>query len=207
MLSTRRYAVLAAAFGLSLAAPKAHAAYVAYMYEDGLGNVIVQGSGSIDTADGLIFDFSGHPLSPGIDPSNAILYLGAPGTVSVYAQISGPTSFGSPGDDATSGAGPSVGIEGGDGFAVVAVPDGYVSSAPLGTSTAIWDGTTIAALGAINGVYTWTWPMGFNGTDSFTLNVGEAPPGLEPAVPEPASLSVLALGLAGLGLARRARRV
>lgn len=197
---------LTATLGLSLAVPKAHAAYVAYMYEDGFGNVVVQGSGSIATADGLIFDFSGHPLSPGIDPSNAILYLGAPGTVSVYAQISGPTSFGSPGNDATTGSGPSIGIEEGDNFAVVAVPDGYVSGTPLGTSTATWDGTTIAALGAINGTYTWTWPMGFNGEDSFTLNVGELPPGLGPAVIEPASLSVLAMGLAGLGLVRRARR-
>ena len=34
MLSTYRYAALAATLGLSWAVPKADAAYVAYMYED-----------------------------------------------------------------------------------------------------------------------------------------------------------------------------
>jgi PEP-CTERM motif len=206
MLSTYRYTALAATLGLSLAVPKAHAAYVAYIYEDSFsGNVVVQGSGSIDTSF-LIFDLSGVSLSPGIDPSNGILYLGAPSTVSVYVPISGPANFGSVGSDATTGSGQSIGIEGGGGFAAVAVPDGYVSGTSLGTSTATWDSTTIAALGATNGTYTWTWSSGA-GTDSFTLYIGEAPPGLEPAVPEPSSLSVLAMGLAGLGLVWRARRV
>ena len=46
----------------------------------------------------------------------------------------------------------------------------------------------------------WTWGTGAN-ADSFTLQIGAA------AVPKPASLPLLVMGLAGLGMALRTRRV
>src|SRR5262249_22787531 len=63
-----------------------------------------------------------------------------------------------------------------------------------------WNGATIASLGAIPGTYTWHWGTGAN-ADSFTLNI-IAPS----AAPEPASLALLAMGLAGLGMVVRTRR-
>src|SRR5215471_4892730 len=50
------------------------------------------------------------------------------------------------------------------------------------------------------GTYVWTWGTGED-ADSFTLDIKAAK-----TVPEPASLTVLALGLAGLRMALRTRR-
>ena len=62
-----------------------------------------------------------------------------------------------------------------------------------GSST--WDDTTIAALGLNVGSFTGTY--GLNAT--LVLNIGQS-------VPEPASLALLAAGLAGLGVVRRRKR-
>src|SRR5215831_18976175 len=53
---------------------------------------------------------------------------------------------------------------------------------------------------ATPGTYVWTWGTGED-ADSFTLDIKAAK-----TVPEPASLTVLALGLAGLRMALRTRR-
>jgi len=76
---------------------------------------------------------------------------------------------------------------------------GYVSGNPL-SDTSTYNNATFASLGVTPGTYVWTWGTGTH-ADSFTLQIGPA------AVPEPASLTVLALGLAGLGMALRTRRV
>jgi hypothetical protein len=116
-----------------------------------------------------------------------------------------PTSFGSGNQtNATSGSGDIVGlfngIAGGSAAANLIVPSGYVSGATL-SDTATYDNATFASLGATPGTYKWTWGTGED-ADSFTLDIKAAK-----AVPEPASLTVLALGLAGLGMATRTRRV
>jgi hypothetical protein len=79
------------------------------------------------------------------------------------------------------------------------VPSGYVSGANL-SDTATYNGQTFASLHLIAGTYTWHWGTGAN-ADSFTLQIG---PASTPA-PEPASLTLLAVGLAGLGMVLRTR--
>ena len=97
---------------------------------------------------------------------------------------------------ASSGSGDRVGIDqdSGELFA----PAGYVSGSSLSSSDT-WDSRNFASLGVTPGTYVWTWGSGAD-ADSFTLQIGAT------AVPEPASLTLLAMGLAGLGMVLRTRR-
>jgi hypothetical protein len=96
---------------------------------------------------------------------------------------------------ADSGSGDFVGVFDG---ADLVVPSGY-SSGTL-SDTSIYHNATFTSLGVTPGAYVWTWGTGED-ADSFTLDIKAAKAG-----PEPASLTVLALGLAGLGMALRTRR-
>jgi PEP-CTERM motif len=195
----RNAAIGAAALGLcaGVAVPT-QAAYVVSLQQVG-GNVVATGSGNIDLTD-LSLASGSFGQNSVIFPSEGAIAVGSPllVPVTVYNGITtGPASFGSGFVTvATSGGGDTVGL--GDAFNRIVVPVGYVSGTPLGTSTDTWSGATFVSLGATPGTYTWTWGTGAN-ADSFTLQIG--------AVPEPASLSVLALGLAGLGMVLRTRRV
>jgi len=65
------------------------------------------------------------------------------------------------------------------------------------SSTSTWIGKTFSTLGVTPGTYDWTWGTGGN-ADSARLVIGNAP--------EPATLALLAAGLAGLARARRRGR-
>jgi hypothetical protein len=102
---------------------------------------------------------------------------------------------------ANSGSGDMVGISDGPVFGqpIVTVPSGYVSGVAL-SDMATYDNTTLGTLGATPGTYTWTWGSGPT-EDSFTLDI-VAPI----SAPEPGSLALLVMGLAGLGMVLHARR-
>jgi hypothetical protein len=96
---------------------------------------------------------------------------------------------------ASIGGGDTIAVNGADG--VLGVPLAFVSGDALSNSMD-FAGETIASLGLTPGIYTWTWGSGIN-VDSLTVQIGP--------VSEPASLARFGVGLAGLGMALRTRRV
>jgi len=135
-------------------------------------------------------------LNPTIFPTAAAVYLGADTPGIGYTGFIGPPNFGSGSPAFGSGDGDKVGISADHGF--LFLPVNYVSGSPL-MDTSTWGPTTLSSLGVTPGTYVWRWGSGAN-ADSFTLKA-EAP-----AVPESATLGLMALGLLGAGLAGRKRR-
>jgi hypothetical protein len=138
-------------------------------------------------------DFGAEVLL-GADPSGfpAVNGYGSPGQLTV------PGPFG---DDlfttASLGSGPRVGVAvsafSGQTAPAIVVPTGYVSGAPL-SSTSTFSGKTFSSLRINPGIYTWSWGSGEN-ADSLTLRI----------VPETRTVALLALALAAL-CAGRSRR-
>lgn len=190
-----RIGVSIVTLGLLLGPARPTQAALILTMEEVAGDVVFSASGRVNLA-ALFLQPGGLFLSTFMIPSEAIAYLGAdPGLLEVdtYRGISGPASFG-PRTlfvSSTSGSGDRLGLHG-SGFNLT-VPAGYVSGEPL-SATNIFDSATFANLGVTSGTYVWTWGSGST-ADSLTLRI----------VPEPASLSLIAIGMAGLGV-RRLRR-
>ncbi len=129
--------------------------------------------------------------SSAVDPSTSFFAIGNPsGTLDddIYEGITTiPGAFGGGG---TSSASSAAGLTFWMGADLMGLPDGYISGALLGASTATFSGETFATLGITGGTYVWSWAA-----DSVTLNVT--------AVPIPAAFWLFGSALGLLGWMRR----
>jgi hypothetical protein len=188
-----------AALALSVAASSgARAAYVVTFLQVG-PDVVATGGGSLDLA-GLV-----KQRDPRSGAAEVVASIGAEITgpasstpFDQYVGATGPSSYGGGGMfKADEGSGDIVGVQGGTrepSEGGVAVPEGYRSGDPLSDASIYLD-QTFATLGIGEGTYIYRLGAGAN-ADSFTVQIG-------PAVPEPASWALMAVGFASLGLARR----
>jgi hypothetical protein len=196
MFSTFRNMTMGAA-ALALATAfvlPAQATYIITLEQVG-SNVVANGHGSLDITD---LSFRDVVDAPFINPGLGDLYVGS-GSANLDGPISvsGPSNFGSGGfNNSASGSGNVAGIA--NGLGGVVVPEGYVSGDAL-SGSATWDNATFTSLGVTPGTYKWTWGTGAH-ADSLTLDIKTAA-----AVPEPASLALFGVALAGLGVALRRR--
>ena len=170
------------------------AAYIVNATEVG-GDVVFEGSGSIDTA---AWSFNADRNRSAFVQPNDAFTVGASLAADYYSgAFSGPATIG-PGTaftTADSRTGDYTGINWN--FPALFLPSGYVSGQPI-AGTATYAAATFATLGITPGSYQWTWGSGAT-ADSLTLNVG--------AVPIPAAAWLFGSGLLGLvGVARRKAR-
>jgi len=194
MFSTFRNTAIGAAT-LALAAGFAAPAEATFIFtmEETSSGVVVDGSGSIN--------ITGETLANGgsltaVAASEGFL-VGGPGGFHPFQHfsVSGPPNFGSGGVfTPNTASGSVVGVD--MNFPAIVVPQGYASGNSL-SDTMTFTGKTFASLGVLPGTYTWNFGTGAN-ADSLILEIG--------VVPEPASLTLLAVGLAGLGMVVRRRR-
>ena len=196
---SRRIGVTVVAVGLLLGVARPAQAALILTMEEVAGDVVLSGGGTADLT-GLV---SGPGLGEAVlAPFFGLALLGADPlvqkSVDSYPLLNGPAGFGPSllSTLPTSGSGDRFGIAGT--ASRLAVPANYASGDPL-SATNMYAGATFASLGVTPGTYVWTWGSGRT-TDSLTLRIGPA------AVPEPVSLFLLAVGVAGLGVRRWRRR-
>lgn len=178
-------------------APEANAAILINISQNG-ADVVVTGSGSFDTT-GLTRSTSGGSFSSGLNGEYGVIRFGAGpviGQVSTY-EISGPASFGKPGDyrSATTAIGDEFGIFGVS--SQVILPLNYVSGTFL-SAKLTYANTNLNSLGLASGTYTYA-----NARDRVTVSIGNT----TPAVPEPATWAMMILGFGVVGYSLRRKTV
>jgi hypothetical protein len=179
-------------WSLTAVCPLAKADFIFYLQEDGNGDVVGTGSGSLNTsALTAVSDSFNMSL---IGSAAADLQVGTPESeVTGFVGCTGPTNFGTGTVFGAFGSGDFVGIIGLDDK--ILLPKGYVSGTSL-LDAAEWQFQSFASLDITPGTYTWTWGTGST-ADSLTVTTDAN------VVPEPASLSLLLFG--GLALLHRRR--
>lgn len=172
-------------------ASRADAAVILTLAPDGQGNIVANGSGTLNTS-ALTMTRFGGPFVALIWPTpifGATIFNGA--TVNFALQsnqiLAGPSTYGPGGRIfATSGIGDMFGLTSGS----LVVPDGYVSGSPL-SNRALYSAATLASLGLTPGTYNYTWGSG-GSADSFSIVISTTP--VTSSVPEPGILPLLAMG-------------
>ena len=177
----------------------AEAAVVIKIRQSG-ANLIATGSGSLDTSNLVRAPYTG--TNAWMLPSSNRLILGPFGLNLFYSYgipLNGPSSFGTGfGAFASSGNGSILGFDFSFGQSYIAVPYGYVSGDPLNSSS-VFNSASFSSFGLTPGVYTYSFGSGVD-LDTITVQIVAAT-----TVPEPASLALLGMGVAGIAAVRRRR--
>ena len=188
-------------FALAVAAGSANAGVIINVTEAG-GNVIFASAGSLNLTGAT--SLGGNTATLGFIPGGSNWYLasGSGNTTVEYVLTSVAGPFGT-----STAFYSSISSSSGDAFLIwgnhgntpqVGVPTGYISGNSI-NSGMVYSGATIAGFTMTPGTYLYLLP-----NDTITLNIGNA---AAAAAPEPSTLSLIVLGLAGFAAVRRRNSV
>lgn len=184
----------------------AKASFVATFSEVG-SSVVATGVGSLIVTTpflGQASTYEGGYVFPG----SAQLGLGSfgfqRGTEYAINLLTSFRSFGAgPGAFANAGSGDLVAFYHSLGVLFLVLPPNYVSGSPL-SDTSTYLNSSLASLGLTPGTYNYSYgPNVSTVLDTFTVQIGST--SVPISVPEPTSVALLGVGIAGIAMARRLR--